>query len=141
MKSIFLGQYQVDSHVGKHIFEHVVGPTGKLKHKTRILVTHAISYLPHMDQIVVLKEGKISEMGNYEQLISNKGAFADFLIEQLQNEEGRGDMDDDDKETTSMSESEMETIKQQLEESLGKADMRRKMKRAEKRQKDNSRND
>ena len=120
----------MDSHVGKHIFEKVIGPNGLLKRKTRILVTHGISYLPQMDQIVVLKDGKISEIGTYEQLISSRGAFADFLIEQLQKEEEN--MNDDDKEATSMSESEMESIKHQLEESLGKRDMHLKMKRAQK---------
>ena len=35
-------------------------------------------------QIVVLKEGKISEIGTYNELMNNSGAFAEFLIEQLQ---------------------------------------------------------
>ena len=86
-----------------------------------------------MDQIVVLKDGKISEIGTYEQLITSRGAFADFLIEQLQKEEEN--INDDDKEATSMSESEMESIKHQLEETLGKRDMHLKMKRAQKKQK------
>ena len=86
-----------------------------------------------MDQIVVLKDGKISEIGTYEQLITSRGAFADFLIEQLQKEEEN--LNDDDKEATSMSESEMESIKHQLEETLGKRDMHLKMKRAQKKQK------
>ena len=93
-------------------------------------MTHGISYLPQMDQIVVLKDGKISEIGTYEQLLSSRGAFADFLIEQLQKEEEN--MNDDEKEATSMSESEMESIKHQLEETLGKRDMHLKMKRAQK---------
>ena len=101
-----------------------------MKRKTRVLVTHGISYLPQMDQIVVLKDGKISESGTYQQLISSRGAFADFLIEQLQKEEEN--INDDDKEATSMSESEMESIKHQLEETLGKRDMHIKMKRAQK---------
>ena len=88
-----------------------------------------------MDQIIVLKDGKISEVGTYEQLISSRGAFADFLIEQLQKEEEN--MNEEDKEATSMSESEMESIKQQLEETLGKRDMHIKMKRAQKKQKNN----
>ena len=37
-----------------------------------------------MDQIVVLKDGKISEIGTYQELMNNKGAFAEFLVEQLQ---------------------------------------------------------
>ena len=75
----------VDSHVGKHIFEKVLGEQGLLSKKTRILVTHAISYLPLVDNIIVMKNGSISEIGSYEELLNNKGEFADFLIEQLQN--------------------------------------------------------
>ena len=37
----------VDAHVGAHIFEHVVGPKGLLKDKTRILVTHRSRILTH----------------------------------------------------------------------------------------------
>ena len=77
----------VDSHVGKHIFEKVLGEQGLLSKKTRILVTHAISYLPLVDNIIVMKNGSISEIGSYEELLNNKGEFADFLIEQLQNME------------------------------------------------------
>ncbi|XP_054263384.1 multidrug resistance-associated protein 1 isoform X4 [Macrosteles quadrilineatus] len=74
----------VDSHVGKHIFDNVIGPKGLLKRKTRILVTHAITYLPEADLILVLKDGKISESGTYKQLLAQKGAFADFLVQYLQ---------------------------------------------------------
>ncbi|XP_022785081.1 multidrug resistance-associated protein 1-like [Stylophora pistillata] len=52
----------VDSHVGKHIFENVVGPQGMLRNKTRLLVTHGIHFLPQMDQIIVLKDGRITEV-------------------------------------------------------------------------------
>ncbi|CAG2063299.1 unnamed protein product, partial [Timema podura] len=52
----------VDSHVGKHIFEEVIGPAGLLRKKTRILVTHSITFLPSVDEIVVLKNGEVSEM-------------------------------------------------------------------------------
>ncbi|XP_060220230.1 multidrug resistance-associated protein 1 isoform X4 [Meriones unguiculatus] len=69
----------VDAHVGKHIFEKVVGPTGLLKNKTRILVTHGISYLPQVDVIIVMSGGKISEMGSYQELLDRDGAFAEFV--------------------------------------------------------------
>uniref|UniRef100_A0A8C0AK94 Multidrug resistance-associated protein 1 n=1 Tax=Bos mutus grunniens TaxID=30521 RepID=A0A8C0AK94_BOSMU len=69
----------VDAHVGKHIFENVIGPKGLLKNKTRLLVTHAISYLPQMDVIIVMSGGKISEMGSYQELLARDGAFAEFL--------------------------------------------------------------
>ncbi|KAM6155275.1 multidrug resistance-associated protein 1 isoform 1-T1 [Rhynchocyon petersi] len=87
----------VDAHVGKHIFENVVGPKGMLKNKTRILVTHGISYLPQVDIIIVMSGGKISEMGSYQELLARDGAFAEFLRtytsteqEQDANEEGKG---------------------------------------------------
>ena len=73
----------VDSHVGKHIFDEVIGPNGLLKHKTRVLVTHKISLLPQVDMIVVMQDGRISELGTYHELLARKGAFAEFLVEYL----------------------------------------------------------
>uniref|UniRef100_A0A8B9K2Q6 ATP-binding cassette, sub-family C (CFTR/MRP), member 2 n=1 Tax=Astyanax mexicanus TaxID=7994 RepID=A0A8B9K2Q6_ASTMX len=69
----------VDAHVGKHLFEKVIGPRGLLKDKTRILVTHGISFLPYVDEIVVLVEGVVSEVGSYSSLRASKGAFSEFL--------------------------------------------------------------
>lgn len=69
----------VDAHVGKYLFEHVLGPKGLLQKKTRILVTHSISFLPQVDNIVVLAGGAVSEHGSYSALLANQGAFAQFL--------------------------------------------------------------
>ncbi|XP_064415228.1 multidrug resistance-associated protein 1 isoform X2 [Latimeria chalumnae] len=69
----------VDAHVGKHIFEKVIGPKGLLKNKTRVLVTHGVSYLPQMDLVVVMVDGQISEIGSYQELLKQEGAFAEFL--------------------------------------------------------------
>uniref|UniRef100_A0A2K5RIC6 Multidrug resistance-associated protein 1 n=1 Tax=Cebus imitator TaxID=2715852 RepID=A0A2K5RIC6_CEBIM len=85
----------VDAHVGKHIFENVIGPKGMLKNKTRILVTHGVSYLPQVDIIIVMSGGKISEMGSYQELLARDGAFAEFLrtyasTEQEQDPEDNG---------------------------------------------------
>ena len=74
----------VDSHVGKHIFENLIGPRGLMKKKTRLLVTHGITYLPEVDNIIVLKDGEISESGTYKELLDKRGAFADFLVQHLQ---------------------------------------------------------
>ncbi|KRF85625.1 multidrug resistance-associated protein 1 isoform X7 [Drosophila virilis] len=74
----------VDSHVGKHIFEEVIGPKGMLAKKTRVLVTHGITFLPQTDKIYVMKMGEISENGTYAELLKNRGAFADFLMQHLQ---------------------------------------------------------
>uniref|UniRef100_A0A3Q1GA62 Multidrug resistance-associated protein 1 n=1 Tax=Acanthochromis polyacanthus TaxID=80966 RepID=A0A3Q1GA62_9TELE len=68
----------VDAHVGKHIFDQVIGPQGLLKDKTRILVTHGLSYLPQAHLILVMLDGEITEVGSYQQLMATDGAFAEF---------------------------------------------------------------
>ena len=65
----------VDAHVGAHMFEKVIGPQGMLKGKTRVLVTHSAKYLPKMDRIFVMKDGRISEQGNYHELLATGGEF------------------------------------------------------------------
>ena len=100
------------------MFEHVIGPNGLLKHKTRVLVTHGIGFLKEMDDIVVMKDGRISEQGTYEQLLKGEGAFSDFLIEYLTEQ---GENDNLDPET----ESELEDLKHNLEAAIGKAKLER----------------
>lgn len=56
----------VDAHVGRHIFDNVLGENGLLKNKTRFLVTNAINFLPRVDEIFVIKNGFISESGSYK---------------------------------------------------------------------------
>uniref|UniRef100_A0A8C5WUT1 ABC-type glutathione-S-conjugate transporter n=1 Tax=Laticauda laticaudata TaxID=8630 RepID=A0A8C5WUT1_LATLA len=72
----------VDAPVGWHIFNHILGPNGLLKEKTRILVTNTIHILPMVDNIIVMVNGEISEMGSWQELIRKQGAFADFLRSQ-----------------------------------------------------------
>nr|XP_019586530.1 PREDICTED: canalicular multispecific organic anion transporter 2 isoform X1 [Rhinolophus sinicus] len=69
----------VDSHVAKHIFDQVIGPEGVLAGKTRVLVTHGISFLPQTDFIIVLADGQVSEMGTYPALLQRNDSFANFL--------------------------------------------------------------
>jgi len=61
----------VDAHVGRHIFDHVIGPNGLLKNKARIFCTNAVQFLPHADQIVMLRRGIILERGTYAEAMVN----------------------------------------------------------------------
>uniref|UniRef100_G1NNS2 ATP binding cassette subfamily C member 1 n=1 Tax=Meleagris gallopavo TaxID=9103 RepID=G1NNS2_MELGA len=79
----------VDVHVGKHLFEKLIGPSGLLKSKTRVLVTHNLTLLPHADLIIVMEEGKISEMGSYQELISKRAKFVELI--QVFSEENRSE--------------------------------------------------
>merc|ERR1711892_740001 len=104
----------VDSHVGKHIFDKVIGPEGCLKDKTRVLVAHGVTFLPKVNQIVVLKKGVISEVGSYRELLAQKGDFAEFLVQYL------SDQDDD---------TELANIKKELQEHLGQDELVRQISR------------
>ncbi|KAG9510799.1 Multidrug resistance-associated protein 1 [Fragariocoptes setiger] len=73
----------VDSHVGAHIFDKVIGPKGMLRDRTRILVTNKLSILPKVDRIIVIKDGRVSESGTYEELLSARGVFAQLLVKYL----------------------------------------------------------
>ena len=103
----------VDSHVGKHIFDHVIGPQGLLAKKTRILVTHGLTHLKVMDEIIVITDGKISERGTYQDLLEKKGAFADFMVQYLSQEEPQ-----DDEELEEMRELEAVMGKEELESKM-----------------------
>ena len=66
----------VDSHVGRHLFEKCI--CGFLNDKTRILVSHQLQFLPQADQIIVMKLGKIVEMGTYDELKQKGVQFSEF---------------------------------------------------------------
>ena len=71
----------VDAHVGKHIFLNVLGNRGLLQGSTRLLVTNGVTFLPDMDNILVLDDGMIREQGSYETLMSKNGKFAEYMTE------------------------------------------------------------
>ncbi|KAJ3073805.1 Multidrug resistance-associated protein 1 [Podochytrium sp. JEL0797] len=67
----------VDAHVGKHIFETCI--LNALKHKTRLLVTHQLHFVPACDLVLTMKDGQIAEFGTYKDLMRNKGAFYELM--------------------------------------------------------------
>ncbi|KAG0260927.1 hypothetical protein BG011_001527 [Mortierella polycephala] len=70
----------VDAHVDQHIFEHAL--TNILAKKTRILVTNGVSHLPNVDQIMVIKQGRISQDGLYSDLIQDEQGDLFRLIQE-----------------------------------------------------------
>ena len=61
----------VDSHVGRQLFEKVIGPNGMLRGKTRVMVTHSVTHLTSVDHIIVMSKGGISEAGTFQELTQN----------------------------------------------------------------------
>ncbi|KAG2058537.1 hypothetical protein BDR06DRAFT_1004242 [Suillus hirtellus] len=68
----------LDAHVGKAVFQNVLK---KNTDKTRILVTHALHFLPEVDFIYTLVDGRIAERGTYAELMAKDGAFSKFVFE------------------------------------------------------------
>eukprot|EP00252_Welwitschia_mirabilis_P008583 TRINITY_DN2052_c0_g1_i9.p1 TRINITY_DN2052_c0_g1~~TRINITY_DN2052_c0_g1_i9.p1 ORF type:complete len:1533 (-),score=241.28 TRINITY_DN2052_c0_g1_i9:1176-5774(-) len=57
----------VDAHTGTHLFQECL--MGVLTDKTIIYVTHQIDFLPSADLILVIKDGRIIQAGQYEELL------------------------------------------------------------------------
>ncbi len=49
---------------------------------TRIVIAHRLSTIQHCDRIIVLDKGKIVEDGSYDELIAQKGFFAELVERQ-----------------------------------------------------------
>ena len=49
-------------------------------------MTHGIGFLPKVDNIVVLIDGQVSEVGSFAELMNHNGAFAEFLRNYLTEE-------------------------------------------------------
>eukprot|EP01113_Clastostelium_recurvatum_P044174 TRINITY_DN7427_c1_g1_i6.p1 TRINITY_DN7427_c1_g1~~TRINITY_DN7427_c1_g1_i6.p1 ORF type:complete len:959 (+),score=198.39 TRINITY_DN7427_c1_g1_i6:281-2878(+) len=58
----------VDVHVGQKILNDII--IGLLKDCTRVLVTHQLYALPHADQVIIMKEGRIVKRGPYGEVAS-----------------------------------------------------------------------
>lgn len=74
----------VDSKVGKKIYESVIGPKGILNKKTRIFVTNTFSNLNECDQIILIDQGTIVEMGTYEYLAEKSQLFNQLIKNTVQ---------------------------------------------------------
>uniref|UniRef100_A0AC35GB20 ABC transmembrane type-1 domain-containing protein n=1 Tax=Panagrolaimus sp. PS1159 TaxID=55785 RepID=A0AC35GB20_9BILA len=73
----------VDSHVGTHIFQNIIGNDGILKGKTRIFALNSINFLSKCDKIIVLKEGNLVDYGTFGELSQRQNeTFIELVKEQ-----------------------------------------------------------
>ncbi len=56
--------------------------TTLLKNRTTFIIAHRLSTITHADQIVVLDEGEIVEIGNHEALMQKNGMYAKMVLRQ-----------------------------------------------------------
>ncbi|KAF9129560.1 hypothetical protein BGW39_004033 [Mortierella sp. 14UC] len=71
----------VDAHVDQQLWRNLIGPRGMLKDKTRLLVTHGLHHLSEVDQVMVMKDGTISEKGSFDELLAAKKGFYQLNLE------------------------------------------------------------
>jgi ABC-type bacteriocin/lantibiotic exporter with double-glycine peptidase domain len=57
---------------------------------TRIVIAHRLSTIRHCDRIIVLEGGRITEDGNYDELIEKGGYFSELVKRQRLDEEFGG---------------------------------------------------
>ncbi|ORZ39286.1 P-loop containing nucleoside triphosphate hydrolase protein [Catenaria anguillulae PL171] len=85
----------LDSHVDRHMWNALFNPTsGLLRGKTVVLVTHGIHHLDEVDDIVLVRDGNISEHGTYASLLALEGGHVRFMVEEYQAK--RKEEDDDE---------------------------------------------
>ncbi|KAF8932135.1 Canalicular multispecific organic anion transporter 2 [Haplosporangium gracile] len=80
----------VDAHVDQHLWNELIGPQGLLRNKTRVLVTHGIHHLQEVDQIILLKDGRIAESGHFEDLMAAGKTFCQLITMYAITNRGRG---------------------------------------------------
>jgi ABC-type multidrug transport system fused ATPase/permease subunit len=64
----------VDANVGEHIFQHCVRT--ELKHKTVLLITNQLHFLPRCDFVYVLNHGRIVASGTHAEIVASGFDFA-----------------------------------------------------------------
>lgn len=79
----------VDAHVGKHLFDEVIGPRGFVQNVTRILITHQVHFLKEADMIVIIENGQITHSGTYAELQNSDLDFAKLLHDEKNEEESK----------------------------------------------------
>nr|POF14557.1 abc transporter c family member 3 [Quercus suber] len=67
----------VDAHTGSHLFRECL--LGLLSSKVVIYVTHQVEFLPAADLILVMKEGKITQAGKYNEILNSGTDFMELV--------------------------------------------------------------
>ncbi|KAL7583517.1 hypothetical protein Lser_V15G45046 [Lactuca serriola] len=67
----------LDAHTGSHIFKKCM--LDFLESKTVIYVTHQVEFLPDADLILVMKDGRITQAGKYDDIVNTGSNFIELV--------------------------------------------------------------
>nr|KYP35331.1 ABC transporter C family member 3 [Cajanus cajan] len=67
----------VDAHTGSHLFKECL--LGLLKSKTVIYITHQVEFLPDADLILVMRDGRITQSGKYNDILQTGTDFMELV--------------------------------------------------------------
>lgn len=68
----------------EELIQHAISTL--LENRTSFLIAHRLSTIRHADLILVVRAGKIIEQGTHEELLKNKGYYADLYNKQFEQE-------------------------------------------------------
>jgi len=74
----------VDTYTEEQI---LAGLSRAMAGRTTILIAHRISTIRHADQIAVLQDGRVTELGSHENLVAHGGYYASLFEKQMLEEE------------------------------------------------------
>lgn len=109
----------LDSHVTADVFrlcikEHLHG-------KTRVLVTNQLHLMPQMDRIAVMKQGKIHQLGTFDELLADEeGEFFRLFSENINAEEEEEEVSAEEKPTEKPLATKEVSVEEKVEEGLRK---------------------
>ena len=55
-----------------------------IKDKISIIITHRLSTIRNCDKILLMKDGKVIEQGNHDELMEKNGVYADLYNSQFE---------------------------------------------------------
>ncbi|VAH23047.1 unnamed protein product [Triticum turgidum subsp. durum] len=67
----------LDAHVGRQVFDKCIKE--ELRHKTRVLVTNQLHFLPYVDKILLIHDGVIKEEGTFDELSNTGEQFKELM--------------------------------------------------------------
>lgn len=114
----------LDAHVGKSVFNNVF--LNASVGKTRILVTHALHFLPQVDYIFTVVDGRIAERGTYLELLMREGGAFSRFVKEFGAQEQR-----EEEEEEAVEEAGLEDEIEEDDVELKKSEQRKKSKKAD----------